>query len=837
MVPSSRTDAGRVDPRSGAAGAGRLAAVRRAPFAPFAPAALALAAFAAVGVAVLDDYGVAIDEVAQRFIGQAVIDSVLPGAAGLPADRIINHPEHGYVLLPHDRYYGAAFEAPLLLIERLLGLADSRAVLLSRHLLTHLFFLTGGFFCYLLVYRLFGDRWLALFALLLFLLHPRIYAHSFFNTKDLPFLAAFMIALYLLERAFRRGTPAAFALCGAGVGVLVNLRVMGVMPFAAALGLRALDLLQARGPAERRRVLGTAGAFALAAAGTLFAVSPYLWRDPFAIVDALATLSRHPTHAATLFQGETVRWPSIPPHFIPTWMAITTPPATLLLCLTGAAAVVRRGITRPAGILRNGPVRFAWLLLACLALPPAAVAALNSNVHGDWRHLYFLYAPACLLAVYGLRVLLAAARRPAPARPGGRGISLRRGIRLRRGVCALAAAALAGTAVDAVRLHPYQHGYFNVLTDRRTPEHLRTQYSMLHRGTGFREGLEYLLARFPGATLRVDGDSRYRLWHNWLILPAAARRRIVMADDAERSPQFFITREIPDNAFAPVLHVRRSYRNTVLAVTAVDLSPVDDKAAVDGYHAAFRTAVAGEPLLRSQFDLYLGGAALTYVKEPCRPEDTVHPFLLRSFPAAVEDLPVTYRGGGWQPLSFRFARYGVRFNGRFGGRCLIRRPLPDYPIRALEVGRLLPGVPNLRLLQAVIDLSPAQAPVPPASRYWPAHAAIASGERGPPDARTAFDLYLDEAGAELIYHKEPCAPDDLRGRFYLHLFPADPAELAAAERQSGFSDGSFFFPEHGVLLPGGACVALVPLPVWERGIARVRTSQSNRWSVEFTAGE
>ena len=823
---SSRPDAGRMDPSSG----GRLAAVRRA---PFTPAALTLAAFAAVGVAVLDDYGVAVDEVAQRFIGQAVIDSVLPGAAGLPADRIINHPEYGYVLLPHDRYYGAAFEAPLVLIERLLGLADSRAVLLSRHLLTHLFFLTGGFFCWLLVYRLFGDRWLALFALLLFLLHPRIYAHSFFNSKDLPFLAMFMIALYLLERAFHRGTAAAFAACGAGVGVLINLRVMGVMLFAAAAGLRTLDLLQARGRAERRRVLATAGAFALAAAGTLYALSPYLWRDPSAIIDGLAMLSRHPNHVATLFQGEPVRWPSIPPHYLPTWMAITTPPATLLLCLTGAAAVTRRGVARPAGILRNGPVRFGWLLAACLALPPVAVVALRSNLYGDWRHLYFLYAPLCLLAVYGLRALLAAARRLAAAQPGGRGIPLRRGIRLRYGVCALAAAALAGSALEAVRLHPYQHGYFNGLTDRRTPEHLRAQYHVLYGGTEFRSGLEYLLARSPDSTLRVDGDSRNRLRHNWLILPAAARRRVVIADDAAHSPQFFITRGLPDNPFAPVLYAGGIYRNTVLAVTAVDLPPTDDAAAMDGYHAAYRAAVAGELLLRSQFDLYLDGAALTYVKERCRPEDTVYPFLLRAVPVAAEDLPVTYREDGWQPLGFRFARYGVRF----GGRCLIQRPLPDYPIRALEVGRLLPGVPNLRLLEAVIDRSPAQLPVPPASRYWPAHAAIASGERGPPDARTAFDLYLDEAGTELTYHKEPCAPDDLRGRFYLHLFPADPAELAAAERQSGFSDGSFFFPEHGVLLPGGACVALVPLPVWERGIARVRTSQSNRWSVEFTAGD
>ncbi len=297
--------------------------------------------------------------------------------------------------------------------------------------------------------------------------------------------------------------------------------------------------------------------------------------------------------------------------------------------------------------------------------------------------------------------------------------------------------------------------------------------------------------------------------------------------------------------------MHRIYRNTVLAVTAVDLSLlVDDKAAADGYHAAFRAAVAArEPLVGPQFDLSLDGAALIYAKEPCRPEDTARPFRLRAVPVAVEDLPVTYREDGWQPLDFRFARYGVRF----GGRCLIRRPLPDYPVRALEVGRGISGFPYPRLLEAVIDLSPEQPPVS-ASAYWRSHAEIAAGGRGAPAARATpagraapagragFELYLDEAGAELIYHKEPCAPGDLRGRFYLHLFPADPAELAGAERQSGFHNySSFLFPEHGVLLPGGACVALVPLPAYERGIARVRTSQvidgAAIWSADFRAGE
>ena len=196
--------------------------------------ALALVcAFFALAVALtLDDHGVWTDEPYQRAIGNAALDYL----AG-DGERAFEQLRH-----PTNRYYGVAFEAPLALLERIPGLDDGWNLYLVRHLLTHLFFLAGGVFCYLLVLRMFGSRALALLALALFLLHPRIYAHSFFNSKDIPFLATFMIALWLAHRAFRRDTLGAFLLCGVGVGLLVNLRIMGVVLFAAVLALRALDL-------------------------------------------------------------------------------------------------------------------------------------------------------------------------------------------------------------------------------------------------------------------------------------------------------------------------------------------------------------------------------------------------------------------------------------------------------------------------------------------------------------------------------------------------------------------------------------------------------------------
>ena len=210
-----------------------------------------------MGLALAGDYGRGADEADQRWIARANLDYILGRGDNRDA-------------LPQLlTFYGVAFELPLLLTEQALGLDDYYQVHRLRLTFTHLFFILGAFFCYRLAYRLSDNRLLALFALLIFLLHPRIYAHSFVNSKDLPFLAMFVIALYLLERAFRRDTVGAFILLGIAVGLLTNLRIMGVMLLAAVLALRGLDLFYAgsgRGteshPANRRAVrIGGRGDF------------------------------------------------------------------------------------------------------------------------------------------------------------------------------------------------------------------------------------------------------------------------------------------------------------------------------------------------------------------------------------------------------------------------------------------------------------------------------------------------------------------------------------------------------------------------------------------------
>ena len=369
--------------------------------APLSAQALAVCLLCAViGVSVLDDYGVGADVHWQRNIAYTNVRYIYGDRDALYVD--------------HNRYYGVAFELPLLLAEHWLGLDDSRNWILSRHLLTHLFFLTGGFFAALLVYRLFGSRWLALFALLAFLLHPRLYAHSFFNSKDIPALSMFMIALYLTHRAFRRETVGAFVLCGVGVALAMNMRIMGAMLLPAVLSLRCLDWYFAGregadgGGRGRGRVLLTAGAFLLAGVGTLYATMPFLWDDPLAWSDALAALSHHPHYEYYLFRGAVAHAWDPPVEYLPTWIGISTPPGVLLLALLGAAAVGVRSIIRPCDALRDVRLRFGLLLTGCLALSVLAVIVLGSHMYNGWRHMYLLYAPIALLSSYGLYYLATA---------------------------------------------------------------------------------------------------------------------------------------------------------------------------------------------------------------------------------------------------------------------------------------------------------------------------------------------------------------------------------------------------------------------------------------------
>ena len=100
-------------------------------------------------------------------------------------------------------------------------------------------------------------------------------------------------------------------------------------------------------------------------------------------------------------------------------------------------------------------------------------------------------------------------------------------------------------------------------------------------------------------------------------------------------------------------------------------------------------------------------------------------------------------------------------------------------------------------------------------------AALQAVRSAAPDIRAEFDLHL--ADGQLTYFKEPCDWADAdAGRFFLHIFPEDEADLPGHRKRYGFDNLDFHFVEHGEPIRG-SCVAVAPLPDYP--IASIRTGQ------------
>ncbi len=499
------------------------------------PGLLLVAAAFVVALCTHGHYGVSWDDPFQRSLGEATYRYVGSGDAAL-----FNH---------GDREYGTGFELPLYAAERALGLGDLHHAYRLRHVLTHALFLAACFAGYGLALRLFKRQGLALMALVLLLLHPRIYAHSFFNTKDAPAVSAVIFCLALSYGVFTKGGWVRALLFGAVCGWAASIRLPTLIVPACAWALLLARILVTSG-FERRRLLQALLAVPAGAALGLYLCWPVLWQHPVRfLAEAWRSMSRYNWGGVLLFRGEMVRGDALPALYAPVWAGISTPAMWLAAGLAGAGLVAARSARRLQDALKD-PASCAHLLhLGCAVAPFAAVILLRSVLYDDWRHLYFAWPPFTLLAVRAVQ-WVGERRRPV----------------LRCVVWGALAAQTAAVLLFMVRAHPHQQVYFNVLAPHG-PEAFRHRYELDYWGVAYKQGMEYLLADDTACTIRIFWDLP-PLESNLAALPAAARGRVVL-DDVLATADYRFTnfRNHPDDF--PLPHVAYQIRvcnNTILRV-------------------------------------------------------------------------------------------------------------------------------------------------------------------------------------------------------------------------------------------------------------------------------
>ena len=398
---------------------------------------------------------------------------------------------------------------------------------------------------------------------------------------------------------------------------------------------------------------------------------------------------------------------------------------------------------------------------------------------------------------------------------------------------------LATTLTAMVALHPYEYVYFNALVDTKTPGALAKRYGMDYWAIARLQLLEYLLDRYPDDTLRV-----WPRIYSALLLPQQDRDRIIDSSNPHaadfilfrgylkerlltkdtRNTRLYIhpridPRSIPEQR---PIHSIRAYDSVVASIVA-------KSSVVDAYRAAYDDVAANGTLLaRSDFDIYAYDGALYYLSANCPPpmsKDAAIWVFLHIVPTAPADLQADWRGRGFENLDFPLGLAAAFFDGK----CIHRQALPDYSTGRIRTGQnaATGGGAEWRVDVNLATRGAAQA----------LYEGIAAGDYGQPVAQSDFDVYL--RGDGLAYLKENCAAGDADARFFLHIFPDDPADLPVGWREYGFENLDFQFPDHGARI-GDICVATLDLPGYP--IERIRTGQfisgeGRVWGVEFPAAQ
>ncbi len=433
------------------------------------------------GLLIYKDFGIAWDEPHQRTLGIYATNYLLHG-----------EPEY---LQYQDKYYGSIFEIALIFGERAFKITDNiQKIYQLRHLLIFLSFFVGSIFFYLLSKQRFKSWKLALITTAMLVINPRIFAHSFFNSKDIPFLAVSIIGVYALTKFLENKKSLYLVFLAISTAMLIALRITGIYLLILSIIFITIDYLSKKQP---KQLISNLSLFIILSSSLTILFWPILWTNPINnFLLALEKMSHYPWENSVLYFGQHINASDLPWHYLPVWIAISTPLAYLFLFTLGLGSSLKKIFLALTKYYQSH--RSDLIFLFIIFGPILTIILLNSTVYDEWRQIFFIYPFIILIAGKGIQLLS-------------------KKIILKYLVYFALLISFTGSIKFMYNNYPFFNVYFNQLAK---PEMFELDYW----GVAYKQGLEFIVdhdqkdkikiatANFPGTTninmLSIDQRKR-----------------------------------------------------------------------------------------------------------------------------------------------------------------------------------------------------------------------------------------------------------------------------------------------------------------------------------------
>ena len=483
-----------------------------------------------VGLSTVRDYGMSWDE-PFRFKGG---DSKLAYYQALFSGEAVN---------PSKDNYPGVFDLPLALAHECLPNLGTRSE--KGHVWSFCFGLLGLLAAWRLTARIGGER-AGFWALLLLVTVPRYYGHMFFNPKDIPLAATYLLGLWALVELFSklpRPPWCAVLWVGCAAGLAMSARIAGLLILGyfalfvfLYLCVKYVAALRTERTVTRAEVVKDLGYWSIRGATSgvvaLLVLSvfwPAIHTNPVERMEqTVATVQSYGWGGVVLMDGHFWQASDLPFYYIPYWLLYTIPESVLILIglslLFGGMSLLRY---RRTGQWPSASELWPRLLLVFAVLFPLCYLLWKDPVLYDgMRHFLFVVPPMVCVAALGLEWML---RR---AKAAGRqllSVGLQGGV----GLASLV------VIIEMVSLHPYQYVYFNQISGGLPAAYMRDETD--YWGVSHQEAAEwlnqYVEAIDPAGGRVFKVHQRYT---RWMLQEALDPNRFEMWQSREGA-DFFVS--------------------------------------------------------------------------------------------------------------------------------------------------------------------------------------------------------------------------------------------------------------------------------------------------------
>lgn len=408
------------------------------------------------------------------------------------------------------------FELFLVFICNIFNINQIEEIYLASHRINFIIFFLSIIFFYKLIKKRFENNLISIVAVSFIILSPRIFAESFYNSRDIFFMSLFIFYTYSGYNFLANKNLSNTILFAFFTALLINAKILGLIPFAIFCTLYLYNYLH-----TKKKLIKNIKNILLYLTFSLFFIYilwPFLWSDPlnnllFAFKNILK--DHEDIIIINKYFGDFIPSDMMPWHYRLVWFSITTPISILLLFIGGLILAIKNKFQLLSKSLDNNfqlkEKQFIDLFLLLVFIGSFfIVLEFNKSKFGGWRHLYFLYPITVYFSIYFINFLFKSILK----------------IHYKVIILSFVTFNLGYNLFWLVNNHPYQYIFFNSLVKKYTMENFDLDWW----GVSHKSSIRYILDNDKSSKIKIYAIGFTSLRNSYLYLSEKDKSRIIISD-------------------------------------------------------------------------------------------------------------------------------------------------------------------------------------------------------------------------------------------------------------------------------------------------------------------